>query len=740
MKTPMAQPSTRLLALSAFLVIATTAAAHGQWTHWRGPQQTGVVLGAKTVASWSVNGDNLLWRDDFVGRSTPVVVDGRVCAIGRVGEDKLRQEIVACWNAESGQRLWERRYTVHQTDVPWNRVGWANLAADTETGYVIANTVDGLLTALDRDGRTVWQWSTGETFGRLSGYGGRTQTPIVDENRVIIGIINSGWGPMTPPRHRYLALDKKSGEVLWISNVAGPPAGDLNTESTPVIAVIGGRRLMIGGNTDGWVHAIDARSGQSVWKFHLSKRGLNASVAVDGNTVFASHSEENIDEGTQGRLVAIDATGSGDVTASHEKWRFGPAGFGFPSPLVHDGRLYLADNSANLHAFDAATGKQLWVYDYGTVGKSSPAWADGKLYLTEVNGRVAIIEPSAEGVKELDREHVTMPSGRHAEIYGSPAIAYDRVYFTTEEGIYCLGDRTRPFRKTAVLPNLAPTTVAGTPTLLEVVPAEVAAWSGTSVHYHVRAFDAQGREVSPPSHVTWSLKGPIGTMAADGEAHFEVPTSVRVGGVSATAGELTAHARVLVAGPLPWSEDFEHVAVGKRPRHWQPGFKGANVQEIEGNKVLMQPKAARGAPRGFYYIGPADMSSYTIQADILGGKKGRRYTDVGLINSGYYLDVQGAHQRVQVRSWGARRMAEQVPFAWEMGVWYTAKLRVDIETEGGSEQAVIRGKVWKRGDSEPAGWTITVRDPIPIRKGSPGLYSYAPVPSFFDNVKVTKND
>ena len=102
-------------------------------------------------------------------------------------------------------------------------------------------------------------------------------------------------------------------------------------------------------------------------------------MAVDGTTVFAAHSEENIDTPVMGRVVAIDATGTGDVTKTHERWRVEELGGGFPSPTFHDGVLYVVDNSANLLALDAKTGKELWRHKLGTVGKGSPAWADGKL-------------------------------------------------------------------------------------------------------------------------------------------------------------------------------------------------------------------------------------------------------------------------------------------------------------------------------------------------------------------------
>ncbi|HEY7513374.1 MAG TPA: pyrrolo-quinoline quinone, partial [Vicinamibacteria bacterium] len=114
-------------------------AAGGDWSNWRGPARNGVSDEKGLVSTWSKKtGENLLWRDDFTGRSTPVVMQGRVCANGRVGTGLLRQEMVACWDAGTGKRLWERRFVVYNTTVPFTRVGWAAVAGDPETGYVYA--------------------------------------------------------------------------------------------------------------------------------------------------------------------------------------------------------------------------------------------------------------------------------------------------------------------------------------------------------------------------------------------------------------------------------------------------------------------------------------------------------------------------------------------------------------------------------------------------------------------------
>jgi hypothetical protein len=130
------------------------------------------------------------------------------------------------------------------------------------------------------------------------------------------------------------------------------------------------------------------------------------------------------------------------------------------------------------------------------------------------------------------------------------------------------------------------------------------------------------------------------------------------------------------------------------------------------------------------------MNNFTIQADIMGGQKGRRRTDAGLIANGYTFDLMGNHQRVQIRTWPAEeRIAAEAPYEWEPDRWYRLKLRVDVD----DERALVRGKVWPVGVSEPGGWTITVRDPHPIRSGSAGLLGYSPADIRYDNIKVTVN-
>ena len=146
----------RAAALSLVLALGAvpSLASENTWTSWRGVDGTGVSADTGLPEAWSPEGENLLWKAPYGGRSAPVVVDGRVCMIRLAEPDSTErwQEQIACLDAESGELAWEYRYNVFQTDIPHHRVGWASLVADPETGNVFAHGVEGMVIALDPAG------------------------------------------------------------------------------------------------------------------------------------------------------------------------------------------------------------------------------------------------------------------------------------------------------------------------------------------------------------------------------------------------------------------------------------------------------------------------------------------------------------------------------------------------------------------------------------------------------------
>ena len=367
------------------LGLGTPSLGAGDWPHWRGPEQTGSSRETAVVTSWSQEGENLLWKFPEGGRTTPIVIEGRVFAITPVGEGVGRRERVLCLDAETGRKIWEYAFNVFHTDIVENRVGSTALVGDPKTGRIYAHGTGGEFYCLDRDGGLIWTTSMTEELGRISGYGGRLHTPILDEDRVIISFLNSSWGSLARPLHRYVSFDRRTSQIHWW---AAPGTTPLDTTySAPVATVIGGKRMLIAANADGNIYGMQARTGEKVWTFRLSKRGLNSSVVVDGNYAYVCHSEENLNTTEMGSIVCIDASGSGDITETGAVWRRDGYLVGYASPAIANGRLYVVSNGASLYCLDAQTGSLHWEYKLGRVGKGSPVvTSDGIIYVGEQNG------------------------------------------------------------------------------------------------------------------------------------------------------------------------------------------------------------------------------------------------------------------------------------------------------------------------------------------------------------------
>lgn len=722
------------------------AAVGNDWPSWRGPEQTGMSREKAVVTTWSPSGENLLWKVPLDSRTTPVLLRGRLFAICPSGTGPSLQERVVALDANTGKQVWEYVFNVFDTDVVENRLGWTSVVADPETGNVYAHASSGEFFCLSFDGKLVWKVSLTETYGRISGYGGRLSGPIIDEDRVILSLLNSSWGELGKPMHRFLALDKRTGDVVWWSSPGTVPYD--TCYAVPVVAVINGVRMIITTAGDGNVHAIKARTGEPVWMFKLSRRGLNSSVVVDGHRVYAMHSEENLDSTVLGRVVCIDGTGSGDITKTGELWRAEGIEAGYASPAIANGRLYVVENSASLHCFDAQSGKKFWSYNLGRVGKGSPTiTADGVIYVGEQNGAFHILKDEGDKCVSLHREQFAGPDDTIDEIFGSPIISDGHVYFMTRYNTYCLGAQDKkPEPVEMAGPPQETTVTRDAAGKLQVVPAEITVAPGESVRLSAWVFNFEATR-SEPVEPDYMLSPTLGSVS-NGVFTAAPTAGFAIGVIQANWREMRGSVRVRITPKIPFTETFDALPADGVPQGWLDVTNKCKVVERDGGKVL-QKLATNPAPpfmRVRTYMGPPIAGGYTIEADLLGTPRGERFKpDMGLVNTRYFMMLMGSEQTLRLETWSAvPRIRHEVPFPWKTDTWYRMTLRVDV----GEQESKIRAKVWPRGEAEPSAWSIEYTDRFPHREGTPALFGYSPGTTikskgpevFFDNVTVRPND
>jgi len=730
--------------LTLILAMAAGAAVVGanDWPEWRGANRDGSSAETNLPSSWSPSGENVAWSLPFGGRSTPVVFGNRLyLQTTTTGATSTTQERLVAVDVDSGKVVWEKRLSQYLSDVPQHRAGWASPAVDPATGNIYMFTVSAELLCFAPDGRVVWERSMPEEYGAITTHGGRTTSPIIEGDKVILNTLIQNWGPdLGRPGNRYFAFDKRTGQTIYVSS---PQARHHDTNySTPIVADVSGARLLMVGGTDGVFHALQLNTGKPQWSLEVSKRAILNSVLFRNDTVFVTHGEENIDTTEMGMIAAVDATGSGVLTGAAVKWvtrGFLPT---FASPVMDAQRLYTVDNSAILGAFDLNTGARLWTQRLGTLQKGSPVIADGKLYVGTENGKFFILRPTATGADILDEDLIGTAADPEP-VVASPAISDGRIYVVTmgpptnpqsNGHVYAIGTRRRP--ATAARPAAPGAASAqGAVAQVQVFPYESMLAPGGKQPFSLKLFDAKGNFIrnEPASGAQWTVEGLQGTVGADGA--FVAAASVGSAGfVKATVGGVTGQARVRVIPPLPWSYDFNTT---KGPLPWWTANAKTIAGAVDGESVLVRPRDETVGRRAKVLMGRPDWSNYTIEADVRGTEARRQRGDIGLINQRYMLVLFGNANHLELHPWqAADEMTVRVPFKWELNTWYRMKFRVQNRPDG---TTLVQGKVWPKADPEPSPWTIEKVDRIPHLKGAPGLYGDGYSDVMFDNLRVYRN-
>jgi outer membrane protein assembly factor BamB len=712
--------------------------AVGDWPEMRGPNRDGISLETGLIDRWSLNGENFLWRAPYGGRSAPVVVGNRVYVQNPSSRGPQLQERVMSLDADTGKVMWEYKFNIFQSDVPPHRVGWASPAVDLDTGNIYAFGVGALVVALNKDGKLLWERSIGEEFAAFTTHGGRTMSPIIDGDLVIVGAPVSNWGTAANRAHRLIALDKRTGDIVYVSNPGGRPYD--TAYAIPAIATINGMRLLITGLGDGAFHAIKPQTGERVWSFVASKRAINTAVVVKGTSVIVSHGDENLDSSELGMIAAIDGSQTGDIKTT--KWTVKGDQFGFSSPVIDGTRVYQIDNGSRLKAFDLETGRELWRLGLGTIQKASPVLADGKIYVGTESGKFFIVRPHADRGEVLSQVQLPISTnsaqqeeGTPEPVLGGAAISRGRIFFVSSDAVYGIGPKTaKAVNGFAV--DAPGERGDGAAAWVQVTPTELVLKPGQSVKLHARLFDGKGRFLREEP-ANWSLQGLRGTVS-DGTYTAANDPVEQAGTIKATIGAMSGDARARVVHSLPWTETFDSYADGAVPAGWVNAVAGKfAVTTLDGQKVLQKAPDNSIFKRLRAFIGPVDWSNYTFEIDVRAPMRRRQMADIGITAQRYTLVLYGNAQQLKLEPWEPEvQRTVTVPFAWKADTWYHLKLRVENTADG---KVRARGKAWPTGEAEPAQWLIDKLDPIGNRQGAPGFFVDEEFGAYLDNLKLMAN-
>jgi outer membrane protein assembly factor BamB len=417
------------------LTLALGAADEAEWPQWRGPFNTGMAVGDAPLR-WSAG--DVRWQLAIPGRghSTPVVAGDRMFlttaiptgkrtspeTAGRAGGGadaglEHRFEVLAV-DRRSGKPLWQRTATVATPHEGYHRVygSFASNSPVTDGSRLFAFFGSRGLYAYDVNGGLLWQKDFGVQMRMDMAFGEGTPLTLHD-GRLLLHFDHLDTGFL-------VMLDPASGREIWRTKRTEP-----YNWAAPYVAHHGGRRqIIVSGLT---VRSYDFETGAFLWETAgLGENTIPQPVQHD-DLVFAMSGH------TVKMLLAIRLGRTGTLTGTDAIAWSTPRGAPYtPSPLLHDGRLYVVTDNGMLSCFDAATGKPHYQqmrlpqpYNF----KASPVGANGKLYLATEEGDVVVVRMG-------DRFEVLATSTLDNQSFiASPVIVAGTIYLRSRTHLFAIG-------------------------------------------------------------------------------------------------------------------------------------------------------------------------------------------------------------------------------------------------------------------------------------------------------------
>jgi outer membrane protein assembly factor BamB len=461
---------------AAILILATFWLAAADWPQFRGPNASGVSEETNLPVSFGP-GENVVWKTAVpMGNSSPSVVGDKIFLTAFEG-DRL---LTIALQRSTGNILWRREAPRARNQVierPANGPVSGSPVSDGQNVFVFLQDY-GLL-GYGPDGNELWRMPLGP-FNNPFGHGA---SPILAGDTLLMNV-DQDTGSFL------LALDKKSGRVLWRTERPHAQRG----YATPIlykqqVIVAGSYRLsgydLATGKEVWWIRRLpwqvkptpvvsddviyfitfSAESdpgeqeivppfAEALAKFDGNKDGklskdevpdprakarFDEYLDLDDSGFLEERDWRQYQERRQGEsgVRAYRLGGTGDLTESGFLWKNPRTLPNVPSPLVYRGVLYTLKEGGILTSLDIRTGEILkQARLQGAPGDyyASPIGVDGKIYTVSEEGKLSVIQPGAQW--QLLRVN-DMGDG----CKGTPAVADGKLYVRTYGMLYCFAKK-----------------------------------------------------------------------------------------------------------------------------------------------------------------------------------------------------------------------------------------------------------------------------------------------------------
>jgi outer membrane protein assembly factor BamB len=398
------------------------------WPQWRGPAYDGVSKEASFPTTWGDN-TNVAWRLKMPGAagSTPAVWGDRIFLTSEEG----KTVVLLCVSTE-GKELWKQKLGAGGGVYMRGEGNDASASPSTDGKFVYTFTGKGDLACFDFDGKEVWKFNAQQRYGKFEMQWGTHTTPLLYGDRLYLQLIHSGGAHV-------IAIDKSTGKDVWNVKRKSDAEAECEQSYASVVPWTNGSASYI--ITHGADYAVAHRieDGAEIWRLgNLNPQTDNdrynptlrfvASPAAVADLIVVPTAKN-------GPVVGVkpDAHGLVSLGSKQELWRRRQNTPDVPSPLVHDGLVYLCRENGVLLCLEAANGKELYSEAlHRQRYRASPVLGGGHVYLTARDGVITVVKAGRQFEKVAENR-------LKDQITASPVLSNGRIYLRGFDYLYAIG-------------------------------------------------------------------------------------------------------------------------------------------------------------------------------------------------------------------------------------------------------------------------------------------------------------
>jgi len=398
------------------------------WTHLRGSKLDGHSVSTQAPLTWSET-DHILWKTEIrgVAWSSPIVFGDQVWTSSATQNGK--ELFAVCTDFNSGKILKELMLFkpdsvqhIHPTN------SYATSTPCIEDGFVYVHFGTYGTACVDTHTFEIIWTRTDLNCDHMQG---AASSPIIYKDLLILHIEGTDV--------QYLiALDKRSGKTIW--KTERPHDIYMKAEPTfrkafctPIVVEVNGKDQLISNGSQLCI-AYEPETGKEIWQVFYGDDSTVSMPLRYGGLVFVNSGWMFPKGGAfYCRLLAVDPTGTGDVTKTHVPWEVDVDVPQISTPVIVDSLIYMVHERGDLTCLNARDGRVIWKTKLKDQFNASVLYSSGNIYMFSVKGKAYVIKPGLTfqliAENQLD-----------GTIKATPAIVRDNIILRTDKFLYRIGN------------------------------------------------------------------------------------------------------------------------------------------------------------------------------------------------------------------------------------------------------------------------------------------------------------